>query len=237
MRLVLDGVTGSLYDALGQASLAGRSHSSVALEKTSSLAHSSHLTQLLRSLIDDTEAAEKCANWSYLHPLGFHKLMLINASPLFDLRLHVWWPDGEPGVDHIHNHRFALASAVVRGGYNMQLFQADPAGTPMVEYREASTPNGGWRLTRLGTARLGQLTSVNLGPGASYDLTASALHRVDVARGNLCITLVLRTSHVTGLATRVFARPDQPVSRSIPVEEMSRNNYRQQLAMLVNELS
>jgi len=237
MRLGLEVVTGSLYDALERAQVAGRSHSAAALESTSSLAHSPHLTQLLRSLIDDTEAAERCANWSYLHPLGFHKLMLVNAAPLFDLRLHVWWPDSQPGVDHIHNHRFALASAIVRGGYNMQLFQADPDGAPMMEYREMISPDGGWNLTPVGPAGLRQLTSVNLGPGASYGLATSALHRVDVVPGSLCVTLVLRTTHAADLATRVFARPGQAVSRSIPAREMSRNSYRRQLAALVGELT
>jgi hypothetical protein len=188
-------------------------------------------------VINDADAAEKCARHSYLHPLGFHKLMLINAAPAFELRLHVWWPDAPPGVDHIHNHRFAFASAVVRGGYNMRIFQTDPAGQPMYEYHENVSPDGGWQLTPVGPARLGLLTSVNLEPGASYALAANALHRVDVAPGDLCVTLLLRTECATGLATRVFAEPGQAVAASIPIKETSTEDYREQLDALLGELT
>ena len=105
----------SLQDILGQARLDGPDKKA-ALETTSALAQSSRLVELLQSLHGDLQAAATCAQQSYLHPLGFHRLMLIDASPLFELRCHVWWPDASPGVDHVHNHRFAFISAVVRGG-------------------------------------------------------------------------------------------------------------------------
>ena len=119
----------------------------------------------------------------------------------------------------------------------MQIFQTDPAGLPMHEYREMISPDRGWLLRPVGPARLGQLTSVSLKPGASYALAAKALHRVDVTPGELCITLLLRTDDSAGLTTRVFAEPGQDVPSSIPIKEMSGESYQEQLVALLSELT
>jgi hypothetical protein len=232
----LDGIIGSLHDALKRAQLDEGGHDA-ALEAASSLARPPHLAELLRLLRDDVEAVAACASQSYLHPLGFFKIMLVNASPLFELRLHVWWPGSSPGVDHVHNHRFAFTSTAVRGGYTMQVFQTDPAGSPVHEYREMVRPQGGWQLTPVGSAGLRLLTSVKLEPGASYALTAQALHRVAVIPGTLCITLLLRTALAPGSTTRVFAKPGHGVPAMIPVTRMSGDDYRQQLEALLSELT
>jgi hypothetical protein len=236
MCLGLSGVIDSVHDTLKRAQLDKVSHSAATLETTSWLAEPSFLARLLRSLRDDRNAVAQCANQSYRHPLGFQKIMLLNGEPQFDLRLHVWWPDSDPGVDHVHNHRFAFASTVVAGGYQMQLFHPDPAGVPMAEYREQISPHGGWELTPVGTTRLGVLTSVHLTQGASYALAANALHRVTVAPGSLCVTLLLRTALGSGPATRVFAAPDDRVPAMIPASQMSGEDYREQLEALIGEL-
>jgi hypothetical protein len=237
MGLESDGVIGSLYDALGHPQPAGGNHANVALETTSSLAQPSRLAGLLRSLGHDGGAVANCASQSYLHPLGFHKLMLINAAPLFELRLHVWWPDSSPGADHIHNHRFPFASAIVRGGYKMQIFQAAATGVPMLEYREQPSPDGGWQLTAVSPAHLTPVASLNLAPGTSYAVAADTLHRVTVAPGSLCVTLLLSTAYAAGPTTRVFAEPGQPVRGLIPLTTMSCDDYRGHLTVLIDELT
>ena len=78
-----------------------------------------HVSELLKLVHTCSNVAADCAGKSYLHPLGFHKLMLVNASPLFELRIHAWRPTYTVGVDHIHNHRFGFVSSVIRGGYDM----------------------------------------------------------------------------------------------------------------------
>lgn len=233
----LDGFISSLRDVLERSQLEAEGHSAATLEATSSLAQPPHLGELLRSLHDDEQATTRCASQSYLHPLGFHKLLLIDASPLFELSLHVWWPDSNPGPEHVHTHRFPFASAVVRGGYNMRVYQFDPGGAPMHEYRERVNRQGGWQLTPVGTARLRQMTSLNLEPGSSYALTADALHRVAVAQGRLCVTLLLRTALTSWPPTKVFARPGQGVPARFPIRAMSSDDYRRQLEGLLSELT
>jgi hypothetical protein len=198
------------------------------------------ITQFLHAAVEkggsDEDSGQVCARRSYLHPLGFHKLMLINASPLFELRLHVWRPTYIAGVDHIHNHRFGFVSAVIRGGYDMQIFQTSNNGTPMLEYREIADPHSGWQLEQWGSARLQLLTNIRLRQGSSYVLAAETLHQVTVPEGMHCVTLLLRTT-ATSSTTRVFVRRDQKVQTLIPIVVMSQEEYRHQLELVLDELT
>jgi hypothetical protein len=134
MSLGLDDATQFLHAALDKGGSAEDSEQA-ALAVMSSLADPAHLSELLKSVHANSNVAADCAGKSYLHPLGFHKLMLVDAPPLFELRIHAWRPTYTLGVDHIHNHRFGFVSSVIRGGYDMQIFQTGNNGTPMHEYR------------------------------------------------------------------------------------------------------
>ena len=252
MGLRLSDVTCLLNDALRQTRRDGQAQERE-LAALSSLAQPSRIIELLRSLHSNRDAAAACAEQSYLHPLGFYKLMLIDAAPLFELRVHVWWPSSRPGVDHVHNHRFSFVSTVVCGGYDMQVFQVDPAGEEMAEYREVASPDTGWRLESVGRARLaspdtgwrlepvgrarlGLLTSAKLRQGSSYALSAEALHRVSVPPGTLCVTLLLRTA-IADSTTQVFAEPGHVVSTAIPKMSLSSDDYRAHLEALLDELA
>lgn len=235
MGLGYGGVIDSLHDDLGRALLQAGTQKA-ALETTSWLGRSRLLTKLLGSLHENPAAAAACARESYQHPLGFFKLMLINAAPLFELRAHVWWPDSTPGVDHIHNHRFAFASAIVRGSYDMQTFRVDRAGTPVMEYREMVSAESGWRLQAVGPAWLRVLTSATVAEGTGYALTPGVLHRIRVPTGSPCVSLLLRTT-MAGATTRVFASPGDEVPRRIPLKALSGDDYRRQLAALLRLLA
>jgi hypothetical protein len=191
---------------------------------------------LVRSIIASPEAISACAQESHRHPLGFHKLMLINTSPLFELRAHVWWPGGSPGVDHIHSHRSAFVTTVIRGGYDMQLFQEDQTGTPMAKYRDVARPGTGWHLESVGMSCLRLLTCAQLRQGTSYALTPEALHRVVVPPDTLCITLLLRTASL-GSTSQVFVSPGGPAPATLPATAMSGVRYRRELEALMTELA
>lgn len=235
MNLGPNGVTQLLRDVISRGK-PGDEGQQTSLAAMSSLAEPTRLAELLRSIHANPRQTVECAARSYLHPLGFHKLMLINESPLFELRIHAWRPSDVPGVDHVHNHRFGFVSSVICGGYDMLVFQADDAGTPMLEYCEAAHPGAGWRLERQGISGLRLLTNVRLRPGASYALAPEALHRVAVPAGVRCVTLLLRTT-ATGATTRVFVQQDEDVRTMIPMRAMSHEEYRCQLASVLAELS
>lgn len=206
------------------------------LEAMSALAQPPRFAELLRSLLASRPASAACADWSYLHPLGFLKLMLIKATPQFELRVHTWWSSRSPGLEHVHNHRFAFVSTVVLGGYDMQIFTVDETGIPMNEYEERARLDAGWRLEPVGLAHLRILTTARLRQGSSYTLAPEALHRVIVPPGALCATLVLHTATAGPRATRVFAEQGHPVPAAAPRNSLSHDDYRCQLQALLDEL-
>jgi hypothetical protein len=205
------------------------------LETVSAMARPSELTELLLSLYKDDQAISACTKRSFRHPLGFDKLALIDALPLFILRIHAWWPRSESGVDHVHNHRFSFVSSIVCGSYDMQMYTKDPNGSLMVEYQEEVTADLGWRLQRVATTRIKPLTTIRLQQGASYALPAETLHRITVQHEVPCLTLFLQTK-ISRSTTQVFVDHDDPVPAGTPKRPFSCENYRQQLASVISLL-
>lgn len=73
-------------------------------------------------LTDDAFAAEVAAR-SYRHGNGFLKVVLLDRG--FKLRLHLWLP-GTPCEENIHDHRWSIASAIIAGELNSEIW-ADAA--------------------------------------------------------------------------------------------------------------
>jgi hypothetical protein len=204
------------------------------------IANSSRIISFLSAIRDSAPSVAHCAPLSHRHPLGFEKIMLIDAEPHFILRLHAWRQGSERGVEHVHNHRFMMATAVLRGHYDMQVFRPSTAGIPVVEYRESTGPDGKtWCLDPVGAARLQLLTSARISQGSVYGLAVDALHRVTVPSGTLCITLFLATLASSGIAptTRVFTAPGQPTAAQTRVKPLSGDDYRRLLDGIVEVLT
>ena len=90
---------------------------------TARLAHPATLGPLVRRLsAGDLDLAE-CTRLSYRHVLGFDKLLLLAGAPRFMLRVHFWHGRTGPVPEDIHNHRCAIASAVVRGSVRMECYE------------------------------------------------------------------------------------------------------------------
>src|SRR5215213_3610947 len=115
------------------------------------------LCTLLKSLLGDERRLESVAARSYSHSNNFDKIVLSDAkSPAYKVRLHIWWPDDKPAkVEHVHNHAWDFATAIVTGGYMTQIFQRCDDGAEWHEYRyqlpKSSDEDTYW-LEYLGTA-------------------------------------------------------------------------------------
>ncbi|MFF3541589.1 hypothetical protein ACFYXD_06970 [Streptomyces platensis] len=160
---------------------------------TAQLAHPGTLGPLVRRLsVGDLELAE-CVRLSYRHVLGFDKLLLLPGAPRFMLRIHFWHGTAGAVSEDIHNHRCAIASAVIRGRVRMECYEPAADGVPAVAYRETiDGPGGAWRLRRVGDARLRLLHTEQYGAGRSYGLAARTLHRV--VSEEPTVTLFLETA-------------------------------------------
>ena len=85
----------------------------------------------LKDIINTPELLEKIASRSYLHTLGFYKIVLVDSnSDLSDfdvktqVRLHLWKPN-EESVDFtesLHEHSFDFVSHVISGKIENQSF-------------------------------------------------------------------------------------------------------------------
>ncbi len=209
MNLTLAETAGMLHDTFDRLTRHDNALD-LAVRTVSSLARPGVLAGLLSSLRSDGQLVATCAALSYHHPLGFDKLALIDAEPRFMLRLHAWWPGTVRGLEHVHNHRFGLATSVLAGGYDMELYRLATTGVPMTEYREELSPESAdWRLTPRAVRHLRPVAQVRVGAGSGYGLSANTLHRIQVPDGELTVTLFLETLIVRS-TTRVFAEPHQP---------------------------
>jgi hypothetical protein len=225
------GAAAVLHDLLNQPS-SGPQPPARLLEIVSAMARPHELTELLLSLSKDDQAIACCAERSFRHPLGFSKLTLVDALPLFNLRVHVWWPGDVTSVDHIHNHRFSFVSSVVHGTYDMQMYEYHPAGLPMTEYREEVSPELGWRLQYVSETQIRPLTTVRLQQGTSYILSAETLHRVKVLRTTPCVTLFLQTINSKS-TTQVFINQGESIPTRTPKYPYTTDDYRRQLKSIL----
>jgi hypothetical protein len=235
MTLTLAEAASMLHDTFDE--LSPRDNATdLAVQSVSSLAQPRVLAGLLSSLRSDTQVIAGCAAGSYHHPLGFDKLALIDAEPRFMLRLHAWWPGVVRGVEHVHNHRFGLATSVVAGGYDMEVYRLATTGVPMDEYREELSPGrADWRLTPRGVRHLRPVASVRIGAGSGYGLAANTLHRVLVPRGELCVTLFLETLIVRS-TTRVFAERHRPAPAFTQKQAFDSAGYLQRVDAILSAL-
>lgn len=209
-------------------------------EALSMLADGEQLLGVIGAIRDDPEAVRRCAAQSLRHPLGHDKIMLIDTDASFRLRIHAWWPSRRPGAEHVHHHRFGLATTVLRGQYEMQIFQRAKSGLEMIEYRQyASTDSEEWYLHPAGIAHLRLLTTARVVAGGGYTLTPDALHRVIVPRDGVCLTLFLAVVANVDLSaeTRVFASPESAVPALVNSPAFTADDYRRRLDAIIVELA
>lgn len=201
-------LTGSLDGTSGQSGEQASSANMIP-DVLGRLSDAGMLRSLIDSLIDRGSRSEDMlarARLSYRHPLGFRKIMLLANLPTYSLRAHVWPPrKDEPAPSdtsgHVHNHRFALASCVVRGAMTMRLFEAaapGSAGMPMTYYQEepGTTAAEGWRLRRLGPSVVRSTAELRMSAGSAYWLAADALHLSVPDSAVPTVTLFLETARI-----------------------------------------
>lgn len=176
----------------------------------------------------DTLARAAC---SYHHPLGFEKITLLADDPAYTLRIHIWPPSSTVTVpEHIHNHRFCLASLVLHGSMTMRLFTQDAREQPMTRYaEEPGEVDLGWRLRATGLSAVRRTADLNLATGSQYWLDADMLHQVLPHPVTATVTLFLQTPSAhkrhRRLTTEVYAPPTAVVPEWIPRQPVDTEFY------------
>ncbi|MGW6268941.1 MULTISPECIES: hypothetical protein [unclassified Streptomyces] len=190
----------------------------VARATVAELADAATLRVMLTELATGTETTAACARRSYRDTLGCRwRLLLIDGGYSCTLRLHAWRAAGPQERLDIHNHRSALASAVVRGELRSDLYVPQGPGDGCVDggltvtaYREQLSADGAdWLLVPLGPSRLRLVHTVRYVAGASYALGPLALHRAWCDPGRDALTLFLETGTERRPHTDVYSTVDR----------------------------
>ncbi|MET8039595.1 hypothetical protein ABZU25_01875 [Micromonospora sp. NPDC005215] len=150
------------------------------------------LSAFLRELTDDDRRTSAVAARSHRHPLGFDKFILATFGELGQLRMHVWWPEQVRKREHVHNHRFHFASAVVIGQLACHYYRAADGGQRLLQFRESSrSEDSAWRFEAVGFETVSETLTVHLTAGSSYSMSEDLLHRVN-ATSTTTVTLMLQ---------------------------------------------
>jgi hypothetical protein len=188
---------------------------------------------LIEMLLDSSpkrpaEVAE-CARRSYRHALGFEKIMLMVGARSSTLRVHVWRPGTSPAhaAEHVHNHRFEFASAVLYGSMAMETFAVHPRGAPMSAYAESIGADGEtWIMQPQGSERLRKTMDLRLAAGTLYQMDAESLHRTANDPSACTVTLFLEASSRRGRPrTDVYTRNGAGVPASFRRNPMRPDEY------------
>jgi hypothetical protein len=180
------------------------------------------LHALLDSAVQQEDWLGSIAKYSYLHPNGFAKIVLISTDR-FQLRLHIWRPFDPPQTitENIHNHRWDFSSVLLTGGYRYQEFAPAPNGTTFHAYGYRSQRGiSSYSLASAGQRVLGCSFDAYLQTGSSYTLSADVLHRVISDPRRTTATLVLQGPS-TRDSVEVLAEASLDTGPALPLHRFS----------------
>jgi hypothetical protein len=203
------------------------------LAAVAELARPERLTRIVKCVLSHPGWLAYCAPLSFLHVLGFEKFVLVDGQPDFTLRMHVWHPDDDRPLGHIHDHRDYIASAVACGTLEKQIFVRDPAATSFIEYMEEHDEDR-WMLHQIGETGLRLAQVIRLKSGSHYELSPDVLHRTRADRDHPTITLFLETAAIRK-TTAVFVK-DNKAPRRLPKVPLTQEGYRRGLRRALQAL-
>jgi hypothetical protein len=144
------------------------------------------------------------------------------------------------GASPVRRYRHEMATTVLRGQYQMQLFRRAESGIAMIEYRQRSSADAReWYLDSEGVTHLQLVTTAKIIEGGGYTLTADALHRVVVPPNAICLTMLLAVIADSGMPeqTRVFAAPGASAPTLIRAPALTSDDYRRLLDAVAMEVA
>lgn len=157
------------------------------------LAAPENLPQLISAILHNEKASEKMLKESYYHQNGFDKIVLLSGKD-FKLRLHHFHArPGHAPMENIHDHRWAFASSIIRGGFNMHLFEEHPDGEEertLHNYHSAKVDQK-YATEEIGKRRLKVIERLQYVAGDSYIMLPDELHSIIHIPNQEAITLIM----------------------------------------------
>jgi hypothetical protein len=152
----------------------------------------------LDALARDERWLEAAGALAYDHANGFLKVPLAEAGGA-RVRLH-YWPGGVRGEENVHDHRWDLASRILAGTLENEVFatcQRAKGGLVARGYRYVkAAPGLGAEVVDVGARALRRVRRQALGPGEVYALPHTTLHRIADSGSGPTITLMVQSAPV-----------------------------------------
>lgn len=196
--------------------------------------------QIIREILDTSEALGDIARRSYTHSNGFDKITLIsNGKPEFKLRLHIWWPRKKSmkNTELIHNHRWLFRSTMLCGGAQVETFIEGDSGELMCrhEYLPRDDALEKYDLRFVGRSGLVPSLMVKLTPGSTYSMSPDHFHRVLWSADVVSITMFVRWESLQSTAV-VFSESVIKDQQILSVPSFTTNQLRSKLENVLEEL-
>jgi hypothetical protein len=196
--------------------------------------------QIVREILNNSQALGDIARMSYTHSNGFDKITLIsNGKPEFKLRLHIWWPRrrSEQNTELIHNHRWLFTSTTLCGSAQVETFTEKDSGEPMCrhEYFPRDDALEKYDLKFVGLSRLASDLMVKLTPGSTYSMGPDLFHRVLWEADLVSMTMFVRWESIRSTAA-VFSGSVIEDEQILSVPSFAPDQLRSKLESVLREL-
>lgn len=181
----------------------------------------------LDSFLDGENAGENAAR-SYPHANGFVKLHLGACGPPGCKLLLHYWPAGSSTAtsEHIHDHRWPLATWIAYGSYRLETFSLASDGERYNVYKyESADEKPAFELTPYGDERLRQDFDGFVGRGTRFFQDSRAIHRVSRVDSEPILTFFLQGSAEKD-STNVFAPSPIRQAGTVPIKRLSVEHWR-----------
>lgn len=186
----------------------------------------------INAILLDHKYLSAIAQSSYIHQNGFFKIPLVQEEK-FVIRLHIWIPS-VPAKETLHNHRWYLASTVLKGNLRSEVWESSVCERDSW-YDEYLYTNKNTEPHFLGKVRVALASADTKQTGSTYVLAPDILHRITVSpEDGMVATLVCRSFCVQNWSRNVIVNELVP---DVTPQYMSSEALKTVLLYYLNEAS
>ena len=177
----------------------------------------------------------------YVHGNGFeaYQLHAPDIGSDGDLVVHIWPPraalrGSHPTTTDVHDHRWDLASYIVRGCLEMRLLEATD-DTSHLHYTHRRNQDWGHSFELLRRSGVRPLDNVVIDAGETYALASTILHEVRAAPDVTTVTVMLRGPEQRP-ATNVLSRSSKKTTATVEQPRLPQAYVRRRLELVARDL-
>lgn len=128
------------------------------------------LTKIINFVTSDATTCELNASKSFVHSLGFRKIVLVNLENNLQLRLHVWNPKEIKSIMTPHTHPWDFQSVVLKGKIrNIKYLETDQEKSNIFKFKcKSSFIKNGYQFFNTGEKHIKEKSNILYSQGDLY---------------------------------------------------------------------